>query len=454
VAGGRAIQDKMDPQRQIGREMLDQEAGMVARPIDPGQLPQQPMRAHLATALRARGLDPVIVIPAWGLGGRVDAGQAPGQAQGTAIPEQESVNLEAPVAEEVPPAKPPAQPAVPRETLSPASKPIDWSKETWPYKKAGFTFGALTGRPAIKDVLVEETGKNSWRLVHPKEPGIEGTLGSDDGYMSIYLEVIPDDNNNYPAKGTGVSTTLYLRGLQEAQAQGLGWISDSMMSNETHAMYARLKRHGIPFEFDGGQYVLSAEDLKSISIDDVLLKPAADKKAPKTGPDKPAQPVEPKAEKTVLDAAYKAAGDRYSTRVFISDLMERTDLPLEEVHKTLQEMSDADKIALYPIEDPREKTEARTASAVMIHGEANEIAYFEPPAPAERPTDSKAVAKPKPAKPKADPYKAIADIRLPVDVTIRETGERKLDTESAGVLLREADDRISALRQLRGCLSS
>jgi len=88
-------------------------------------------------------------------------------------------------------------------------------------------------------------------------------------YMSPYLEVFDD-----PAVigGKGTATRLYLKGLELAKYNNLGWMSDSLSSKSTEKMYQRLINMGIPFKKTGDVYQISPEELSKINLEKLIKK--------------------------------------------------------------------------------------------------------------------------------------------------------------------------------------
>ena len=96
-------------------------------------------------------------------------------------------------------------------------------------------------------------------------------IDKDDKLANAYLEADsggPMGTEDVPT-GTGTATTMYKNALRYARDKGVGWKSDSIMSDESFRMYNRLIEQGVPFEFDGSQFVLPAEKLAAVP-DEVL----------------------------------------------------------------------------------------------------------------------------------------------------------------------------------------
>jgi hypothetical protein len=83
--------------------------------------------------------------------------------------------------------------------------------------------------------------------------------------MSPYLEILGDEEQ---IGGRGTATKLYLEGLSRAKAGGLGWQSDSILSDASYKMYERLRNLGVPFSEAtvGPKYSISAADLANVDI--------------------------------------------------------------------------------------------------------------------------------------------------------------------------------------------
>lgn len=95
-------------------------------------------------------------------------------------------------------------------------------------------------------------------------PSIIFTMAEHDGFNGPALEIMADAEL---VGGLGTSTKLYLEGLRLSQVQGLGFMSDSVMSSESHRMYERLSELGIPFETNEyGNNFITADDLKNVNI--------------------------------------------------------------------------------------------------------------------------------------------------------------------------------------------
>jgi hypothetical protein len=90
-------------------------------------------------------------------------------------------------------------------------------------------------------------------------------IDKDDNLASAYLEADsgPMFTGDFPT-GTGTATAMYKNALQWAKDKGVGWTSDSIMSGQSRRMYERLIEQGVPFEFDGSRYALSAEKLANV----------------------------------------------------------------------------------------------------------------------------------------------------------------------------------------------
>jgi hypothetical protein len=76
-----------------------------------------------------------------------------------------------------------------------------------------------------------------------------------------------------PPKGTGAATRMFVEILRDAAAQGLGYESDSILSDEAVALHERVKRNGVPFRRKGGVYFISPRSLAK-AISDIDLEVA------------------------------------------------------------------------------------------------------------------------------------------------------------------------------------
>lgn len=93
------------------------------------------------------------------------------------------------------------------------------------------------------------------------------------GAYSSSLEAV-----DYP-KGTGAATTMYLEALNIAKQRGMGWTSEGIRSDESRAIYNRLKKAGVPFVEKDGSSTLSAKQLSKIDLQSVANKLASEAKA-------------------------------------------------------------------------------------------------------------------------------------------------------------------------------
>ena len=102
------------------------------------------------------------------------------------------------------------------------------------------------------------------------------SIDKDDNLASAYLDAGGSglETDGEVPTGTGTATAMYKNALRWAKDKGVGWISDSILSNQSQRMYERLIEQGIPFELGGlpgypSQYFLSAEKLATLP-DEVL----------------------------------------------------------------------------------------------------------------------------------------------------------------------------------------
>jgi hypothetical protein len=116
------------------------------------------------------------------------------------------------------------------------------------------------------DIQVKQDDRGRLEILDPSNPGIRlhtDTDAEDGVHMGAYLEVL-DDPKTIGGKGT--ATRLYLKALEIAQSNGMGWKSESIASDATHRMYARLTAMGIPFVQEGNAYVIEPEALADVDL--------------------------------------------------------------------------------------------------------------------------------------------------------------------------------------------
>lgn len=131
-----------------------------------------------------------------------------------------------------------------------------------------------TGRSAFEfsekqnKILKQETKV----LEYPETPIKLHVRVGEDSIQAEHLQV-GDEKENVPKyRGQGYSSALYLKALDLAQNKGLGFKSDSIRSEATERMYARLKDLGVPFKFNEeanggfGEYNISGDDLSQIDL--------------------------------------------------------------------------------------------------------------------------------------------------------------------------------------------
>ena len=97
------------------------------------------------------------------------------------------------------------------------------------------------------------------------------SIDKDDNLASAYLDAGGSglETDGEVPTGTGTATAMYKNALRWAKDKGVGWISDSILSDQSQRMYERLIEQGIPFELGGlpgypSQYFLSAEKLATL----------------------------------------------------------------------------------------------------------------------------------------------------------------------------------------------
>lgn len=121
---------------------------------------------------------------------------------------------------------------------------------------------------------IEIEGYGTERVVtNEKNPSIILTIGEnidEPELMGGYLEVVADADL---IGGMGTSTYLYIAGLGVAQQEGKGWRSDSVLSDESDAMYRRLRDLGVPFKGPThGIHSISAEELAKVDVESLDTK--------------------------------------------------------------------------------------------------------------------------------------------------------------------------------------
>lgn len=127
----------------------------------------------------------------------------------------------------------------------------------------------VIGDAASRAIRVFKTGQDRFEIDDQSNPGIVLTLGKDEDeeYMRPVLELkYGHDLNEVGGKGT--ATRLYLEALARTSGLGLGWASDSILSDSSWRMYERLKSLGIPFteHSSGPKFVISPDELSKVDI--------------------------------------------------------------------------------------------------------------------------------------------------------------------------------------------
>lgn len=95
----------------------------------------------------------------------------------------------------------------------------------------------------------------------------EQKTDNDDLVLSSSLEVFGDYQ-----KGTGIATKMYLAALNVAKKRKIGWMSEGVRSDDSFAIYERLKAAGVPFESLGSASYISAATLKTIDLSRVAQR--------------------------------------------------------------------------------------------------------------------------------------------------------------------------------------
>jgi hypothetical protein len=95
----------------------------------------------------------------------------------------------------------------------------------------------------------------------------------DDG-ATVYSSALEVGEKGFPT-GTGAATTMYLEALNIAKNRGMGWMSEGIRSDESRAIYERLKKAGVPFVEEGGSSYIDAKSLASVDLQKVANKLAA-----------------------------------------------------------------------------------------------------------------------------------------------------------------------------------
>lgn len=95
-------------------------------------------------------------------------------------------------------------------------------------------------------------------------------LRQDDDNWSFSLDAMPDAKS-----GTGVATALFIDGLERIQQSAIqrraqeGYLSESILSNESIRLHERLIKAGMPFEKEGRAYSLGPAALLDVDFDAV-----------------------------------------------------------------------------------------------------------------------------------------------------------------------------------------
>lgn len=101
-------------------------------------------------------------------------------------------------------------------------------------------------------------------------------VGEDVGTLSWAMEALGD-----PKRGTGAATEMFLEVLAIAQAAGLKYKSDSVMSDASYALHERLKRAGVKFGRERNAYTLDEDQLAELDLPAIAEKVAKNAKEKK-----------------------------------------------------------------------------------------------------------------------------------------------------------------------------
>lgn len=99
-------------------------------------------------------------------------------------------------------------------------------------------------------------------------------VGDEDGFgrMHVYLSAEGD-----VPKGTGAATEMYLEALAIAQQKGLGFVSDSIRSQNAENIYRRLIKKGVPFKkgflYEDKSWVLTSDEVAKLDLPAIAAKP-------------------------------------------------------------------------------------------------------------------------------------------------------------------------------------
>lgn len=139
-----------------------------------------------------------------------------------------------------------------------------WRDLTFSHKFSDFgTDTESKAAGSLDDFVISRSADNAW-------VGLNVVKDRESGMYSASLE-----SGRFPT-GTGAATTMYLEALNVAQKRGLGWTSEGVRSDQSIAIYRRLKSAGVPFAANDG---LSSESIPAERLAKVDLQAVADRLA-------------------------------------------------------------------------------------------------------------------------------------------------------------------------------
>lgn len=166
----------------------------------------------------------------------------------------------------------------------------------------------------------------------------EQTTDEGDKVFSSSLEV---GGKGFP-KGTGIATTMYIEALNIAKNLNRGWMSEGVRSDESRAIYERLKEAGVPFVEKGNSSFIDADSLKSVDLQSVAENLALKKPARAEPAVAVAEPV-PAAEAPAAPAKLaKAAKPSKARTQDEADQISRTDR--EDQQLTAQDIQSSEAV--------------------------------------------------------------------------------------------------------------
>jgi ADP-Ribosyltransferase in polyvalent proteins len=123
-------------------------------------------------------------------------------------------------------------------------------------------FLATRGQAAPGGVGLNQSGRQRFQLRRQAGGGtIYFDVAIEDGEMFWSMDAV-----NSPAKGTGAATTMFVEALGVAKSRGVAYHSESILSDESHALHARLAKVGVEFGRDGNAYTLTQEQLQALDL--------------------------------------------------------------------------------------------------------------------------------------------------------------------------------------------